>query len=161
MLSTLGLVAALSSMRTPGTALPAASLPSLRGPNVALRSLVGAPIVVVIVADWCDPCHAGMPSIVAAAARHPAVRFLAIDELESASRARAFVAATHVPFETVLLTNGAFSKPGVTDEQRAATGLDIPAVYVLDRRGVVVRAFVGADAMAGDKIEAALRALGP
>lgn len=161
MLSTLGLVAALSSMRTPGTALPAVSLPSLRGPRIALGSLRGAPSVVVVVADWCDPCHAGMASIVAAAARHPAVRFLAVDVLESAAHARAFVAATHVPFATVLLTDATFSKPGVTDEQRGATGLDIPAVYVLDRRGVVVRALVGADALAGDRIEAALRALGP
>lgn len=159
MLSTLGLVVALSSLRTHGTALPAATLPSLRGPSVALRSLIGRPSVVVIFADWCDPCHADMPSILASAKRNPSVRFLGIDALESAFHARAFVAATRVPFATLLLTNVAFSKPGVTDEQRGATGLDIPAVYVLDRRGIVVEALVGGDPHVGAKIDAALRAL--
>jgi thiol-disulfide isomerase/thioredoxin len=141
--------------------MPAGTLPSLRGPSVSLRAPAGKPSVVVIFADWCDPCHADMPSINASAKRHPAVRFLGIDELESAAHARTFVAATHVPFETLLLTNEAFSKPDVTDEQRGATGLDIPAVYVLDGRGVVVQAFVGGDPQVGTKIDATLRRLAP
>jgi len=139
--------------------MPAGTLPSLRGPSTSLRAPAGRPSVVVIFADWCDPCHADMPSIVASSERNPSVRFLGIDELESVARARAFVAATGVPFETVLLTNDAFSKPDVTDDRRAATGLDIPAVYVLDGRGVVVKAFVGPDPHVGAKIDAAVRAL--
>lgn len=115
--------------------------------------------MVVVFAGWCDPCRADMPSIVASAKRHPRVRFLGIDELESPARARAFVAATHVPFRTALLTSAPFLGADVTDAQRGATGVDIPAVYVLNARGIVVEALVGGDPRIGTKIDAALRAL--
>ncbi|HTA38499.1 MAG TPA: hypothetical protein VK760_05465, partial [Candidatus Acidoferrales bacterium] len=52
-----------------------------------------------------------------------------------------------VPFPVVLLSSAAFEVAGVTDEQRGATGIDIPAVYFIDAQGRATRAIVGADAV--------------
>jgi hypothetical protein len=55
-----------------------------------------------------------------------------------------------------LVTDAAFSKPDVTDEERAKTGIDIPAVYIIDSSGRSTQAFVGTDAAIPAKLEASL-----
>jgi peroxiredoxin len=152
----LALVLALAALRTTGAALPAGTLPLLDGGSVDLQSLKGRPAVIAVYADWCDPCKADMASIVAAAKGNPRAQFLGIDALEPAPRARAFVRATGIPFRTAMLTSDEFAPLGTTDEQRAATGIDIPAVYVLDRNARVVQAFIGGDPHVGEKISKAL-----
>ena len=91
-------------------------------------------------------CRENMPALVQLA-RTTSARFVGIDELESANAAKALVAEYKVPFPTVLLSATAFDAPGVTDEQRGATGIDIPAVYFIDAGGRSYKAIVGADAV--------------
>ena len=116
----------IAALRQPGAPVPAAALPNL--------------------ASWCDPCRENMAALVQLA-RTSSSRFVGIDELESANAAKALVAEYKVPFPTVLLSASAFDAPGVTDEQRGATGIDIPAVYFIDARGRSYKAIVGADAV--------------
>jgi D-serine deaminase-like pyridoxal phosphate-dependent protein len=99
----------------------------------------------VVFASWCDPCLKNLPAIVSLS-RNTSARFIGIDALESLAEAKAVVAKYHVPFRVALLTNDAFERPGVTDEQRGTTGIDIPAVYVIDGRGMSYKAFVGSQA---------------
>ena len=136
----------IAALRQPGTPVPAAALPNLAGGTLSLRSPDGKATVLVVFASWCDPCRENMPAIVKFA-RKSSARVVGIDELESASSAKALVAQYKVPFPTVLLSAPGFDAPGVTDEQRGATGIDIPAVYFIDAHGRSVNAVVGADAV--------------
>lgn len=136
----------IAALRQPGTPVPAAALPNLAGGTLSLRSPDGKATVLVVFASWCDPCRENMAALVQLA-RTSSSRFVGIDELESANAAKALVAEYKVPFPTVLLSASAFDAPGVTDEQRGATGIDIPAVYFIDARGRSYKAIVGADAV--------------
>jgi thiol-disulfide isomerase/thioredoxin len=148
----------IAALREPGTQLPAVTLPSLDGGTLSLRSDDGRPTVIVVFASWCDPCRANMPAILGLARSNNA-RFIGIDELESPKAARAFVRAAGVTFQTGLLTSPSFEAPGVTDEQRAATGIDIPAIYLIDSDGKSYEAFVGAEATNVSHVESALSRL--
>jgi hypothetical protein len=99
-----------------------------------------------------------LPAIVALS-RGASARFVGIDALESLSNAKGVVAKFKVPFSVALLTSDRFDRPGVTDEQRGSTGLDIPAVYVIDGHGVSYKAFVGPEASNVSGIRAAIQAV--
>jgi thiol-disulfide isomerase/thioredoxin len=148
--------AAIANLRTKGMRLPPVALPLLNGGRLELPSKPGTPTVIAVFGSWCDPCLAEAAAVEASAKRNPQARFIGLDVLESAEHARAFVSRAGVSFPTVLLTNAAFSKADVTDDDRAKTGIDIPAVYVLDAQGASTRAFVGADPDVAAKIDKAL-----
>ena len=148
----------VASLRQPGTPVPAAALPNVAGGTTSLRGGDGKPAVLVVFGSWCDPCKHNMPAILKLA-KTSSVRFIGIDALESMADAKAFVAAEGVPFPTVSLTAPEFDGPGVTDDQRGETGIDIPAVYVIDASGKSYKAFVGANAQDIASIRAALSKL--
>ena len=151
--------AAIAALRREGTHLPSATLPLLDGGSLELPFKPAKPTVVAVFAAWCDPCLAEAVAVEASAKRNPQARFVGLDVLESAEHARAFVRQAGVSFPTALVTNAAFSKADVTDDERAQTGVDIPAVYVLDAHGVSKRAFVGSDPHVAAKIDEALSSL--
>src|SRR5580698_2028412 len=78
----------IAALRQSGTAVPAAALPNLAGGTLSLRSPDGKPTVLVVFASWCDPCRENMSALVQLA-RTSSARFVGIDELESASAAKA------------------------------------------------------------------------
>ena len=102
----------IAALRTAGRRLPDATLPTVAGKTLRLRSLIGRPAVVVVFASWCDPCRADLPSVVRAWSRRRDATFVGIDELESVESARRFGREMHVPFATAVLTSAAFSWSG-------------------------------------------------
>jgi thiol-disulfide isomerase/thioredoxin len=130
-------------------------LPNIAGGTLPLRDSDGRVTVLVVFAAWCDPCRKNLPAI-ERLARNSRARFVGIDELESPANARALVAEYGVTFPVGILTAPAFDGAAVTDEQRGATGLDIPAVYVIDASGKSFKAFVGTNASAVSEIDAAI-----
>ncbi|MEO7202136.1 MAG: TlpA disulfide reductase family protein [Candidatus Tumulicola sp.] len=149
----------IAALRQPGVTVPPITLPNIAGGTLPLRDPNGRVTVLVVFAAWCDPCRKNLPATERLAQRSRA-RFVGIDELESTAKARALVAEYGLTFPIVLLTTPAFDGPDVTDDQRAATGLDIPAVYVIDSRSRSFKAFVGADAAAISEIAAAITGAG-
>jgi thiol-disulfide isomerase/thioredoxin len=151
--------AAIANLRTKGRRLPPVALPLLDGGKLELPSNPGAPTVIAVFGSWCDPCLAEAVALEASAKRNPQARFIGLDVLESAEQARAFVSRAGVSFPTALVTNAAFSRADVNDDDRAKTGIDIPAVYVLDAQGASTRAFVGVVPDVAAKIDRALSLL--
>jgi thiol-disulfide isomerase/thioredoxin len=147
----------IAVLRQPGVPLPPITLPNIAGGSLPLRDPHGRVTVLVVFAAWCDPCRENLPAI-ERLSRTSRARFVGIDELESPANARALVAEYGVTFPVGILTAPAFDGPKVTDEQRGATGLDIPAVYVIDARGRSFKAFVGENASAISEIDAAISA---
>jgi peroxiredoxin len=147
----------VAALRQPGASVPPITLPNIAGGTLPLRDPHGRVTVLVVFAAWCDPCRKNLPGI-ERLSRSSHARFVGIDELESPATARALVAEYGVTFPVGILTAPAFDGPNVTDEQRGATGLDIPAVYVIDARGRSFKAFVGTNASAISEIDAAISA---
>jgi thiol-disulfide isomerase/thioredoxin len=146
----------VAALRQPGLPVPPITLPSIAGGPLTLRDPHGRVSVLVVFGAWCDPCRKNLPAI-ERLARSSNARFVGIDELESQANARALVGVYGVSFPVGLLTAPAFEGPHVTDEQRGATGIDIPAVYVIDAGGKSFKAFVGAHAADTSEISAAIR----
>ncbi len=145
----------IAALRAPGAPVPAITLPNIAGGTLPLRDPHGRVTVLVVFAAWCDPCRENLPAI-ERLARSSHARFLGIDELESPAKARALVAEYGVTFPVGVLTAPEFDGSNVSDDRRAATGLDIPAVYVIDGHGTSFKAFVGTHASAISEIEAAI-----
>jgi thiol-disulfide isomerase/thioredoxin len=145
----------IAALHQPGTAVPAIALPSIGGGTLPLRDPHGRVTVLVVFSGWCDPCRKNMPAIERFSQTSRA-RFVGIDELESPAKARALVAEYGVTFPVGVLTTSEFDGPNVTDDKRGATGLDIPAVYVIDPHGRSFKAFVGTHAAALSGIENAI-----
>jgi thiol-disulfide isomerase/thioredoxin len=147
----------IAALRSPGTHVPSASLPNIAGGTLSLLPSGKRPTVIVVFASWCDPCLKNLPSIVGLSKRS-AARFIGIDALESVAAAKGLAKKYSIPFPVASLMTSEFNGPNVTDEQRGATGIDIPAVYVIDAHGASYQAFVGAQASDVGAIEKSIEA---
>jgi thiol-disulfide isomerase/thioredoxin len=86
-------------------------------------------------ATWCGPCHGEAPALEQFARSGSGARLVAIDYVDDAAAARAFVARYHWSFS--VLRDGA----GDTGRRFGVTGL--PTTYVLDRTGRIVATLHG------------------
>jgi thiol-disulfide isomerase/thioredoxin len=83
--------------------LPAVVLRDLDDRPVPLHSLAGKPLVVNLWATWCPPCRREMPVLVRAQQEHGDVRFVFVDQGESAADVRAFLHSTGLRPDHMLL----------------------------------------------------------
>jgi len=143
--------------RSPGPAslvgeeAPVLGLRDDRGEFVSLDAYRGRVTVMNLWASWCPPCRAEMPDLQRLADRY-ASRHLAIvgvNEGESAQRARSFAVSLGIRFPIWI---DAAQRYG-----RTYGALGLPTTVVLDRRGVVVRAFDGP--LTFDQMESAIAPL--
>ncbi len=79
---------------------PFGPLPGLDGGTVSAPYAAGHPTVVMLMASWCDPCKAEMPSIAAYLRTHSTgdVRVVAVDTNDQRASAQAFVRRDGVTF---------------------------------------------------------------
>ncbi|GAB3035096.1 TlpA disulfide reductase family protein [Oleiagrimonas citrea] len=71
--------------------LPDLTLHDLKGAPVSLRALTGKPMVINLWATWCPPCRREMPMLIDAQARDTGVRFVFVDQAESAETVRTYL----------------------------------------------------------------------
>ena len=85
---------------------PSVTLVGLDGRRVTLSDFRGRPLLINFWATYCVPCRTEMPLLQRIAARHPNLVVLLVDELDSTSSARSFVAELQITSTVLLDTDG-------------------------------------------------------
>lgn len=139
----------------PGEALPAVTARDWRGRAVELRKLLGRVTIIDFWASWCQPCRQALPALDAMARRKAAeglvVVVINIDDRRS--QADRFL-ADHLPHPAVTLLHD----PDTAILARfGAAGM--PALYVVDRAGIVRLAEAGYEPSRLEAIEAVIEKL--
>lgn len=118
--------------------LPAMTLTTLQGTATELQALTrGQPTVVNLWATWCAPCRAEMPVLAAAQSRESAVRFVFVNQGESAATVQQYLSGAGLPLQHVLLDPGSRLGPAV-----GSSGL--PTTLFYDAEGNLVDRHLGA-----------------
>lgn len=86
--------------------LPELTVLDLHGQPVELRALDGRPLVVNLWASWCPPCRREMPVLEAAQRNRPEVRFLLVNQGESAEAVQRFLREQGLSETAVVLDSG-------------------------------------------------------
>ena len=95
----------------------------------------GRPVFLNLWASWCFPCREEMPTIDAADARHPGVKFIGVAVQDSRAEAEAFAAEIQVAY-----TLG-FDDDNVVDDGYRPLGL--PASYIISENGLILERIFG------------------
>ena len=115
-----------------GEQLPDVNVQTLDGTDVAVRSLVGQPLVINVWGSTCGPCKQELPDFAAAHLTYgDRVRFVGIDYLPPSDREESFARDKGVQYELFYDTNGAF----INDVGIAA----FPVTLFVDATGTIVR----------------------
>ena len=118
--------------------LPKTPLTTLAGAPADLAEIAaGKPVVINLWATWCPPCRREMPLLAAAQKRESRVRFVFVDQGESAEAARRYLAAAGLDITNVLLDIG-----GGIPHEVGSEGL--PTTLFYDANGRLVDSHVGA-----------------
>ena len=127
----------LSGARGAAT-MPMTALATLEGGQpVDLRTAAaGRPVVVNLWASWCGPCRQEMPALARAQQREGTVGFLFVNQGESESAIRAYLAGLGLPLREVLLDPDSQLGPAV-----GSRGL--PTTLFYDAKGSLVDAHFG------------------
>ncbi|HYR97126.1 MAG TPA: TlpA disulfide reductase family protein [Candidatus Binatus sp.] len=125
----------------PGARAPDFTLRDQAGREVALSDLRGKVVCLDFWASWCAPCKAALPGLDAIAARHAreGLEVVAVNIDGRRSDAERFL-AEHLPAPAFRV----LYDPGASVLARFAPG-GMPALYLIDRTGIVRLAESGYD----------------
>lgn len=128
--------AALALAEPSRQSLPLLVMTDLEGREVPMASFKGKPLVVNLWASWCPPCRREMPELARAQLAHADVRFVFVNQGETAADVRAYLQAQGLQMENVLLDR--------TGRLAKATGSPgMPTTLFFDVRGVLVERRLG------------------
>lgn len=116
--------------------LPRLNLASLSGPQIALHAQQGSPMVINLWASWCAPCVVEMPVFAQAQQRHTGIRFVFVNQGESASVVRSFVQRQGYRLDNVVLD----------PEQQLSAAVRssaLPTTLFVDAEGRVLERHIG------------------
>jgi thiol-disulfide isomerase/thioredoxin len=138
-----------------GDRVPEFSLAARDGGTVVTADLRGKVVCLDFWATWCATCKAALPAL-DALARRPGfedVRFLAVNVDRDGELADKWLAQNLPATKLTLLRDGG----GTLLSRFGADGM--PALYVIDREGVVRRVEAGYETAALKQVESAIDAL--
>lgn len=128
--------AGLNVMQRTAPPLPSLVLSRADGQPVSLDAYRGRPVVMNLWASWCPPCRREMPVLAKAQADYPDVRFLMINQGESAHAVEAFVQSQGLRFDDLLLDPASLA-------MQAAGARGLPTTLFFDTNGRLVDAHLG------------------
>ncbi len=120
--------------------------------TLRLADYRGRIVVLNFWASWCAPCIEEFPSMVVLQQQMPQIAVVAISFNDEYNAYKAFVAENHLSslttiFDTTQKSNLAF---GTTRP---------PETYIIDRKGIIRRKFIGPQNWTSPEIESYLRSL--
>ncbi len=123
----------------------------LDGPVRSLNDFRGRIVVLNLWASWCPPCRAELPDLQRLYDTYRARKLavIAVNEGESADRARAFARALHIQLPVLLDQNQSYG--------RVYAALGLPTTIIINSSGTVVQGFDGA--LTFDQMKAAVAPL--
>jgi thiol-disulfide isomerase/thioredoxin len=95
----------------------------------------GRPVLMNILASWCEPCKRELPLLIDAAEDNPDIAFLGVDHQDQRESAEAFIEEYGVTFPTVFDIAG--------DVAYAIGGRGMPTTAMFDEDGVMVAMHTG------------------
>ncbi|MCF7750001.1 redoxin domain-containing protein [Bacillus subtilis subsp. subtilis] len=98
-----GLTLGMAHLQQARITVPELTLQSLQGEPMALADQQGKPMVINLWATWCAPCRREMPLFAAAQQREPGVRFVFLNQGESAEEVQQFLTHQRLELQHVLL----------------------------------------------------------
>ncbi|MBK4734967.1 TlpA family protein disulfide reductase [Noviherbaspirillum pedocola] len=116
--------------------MPDLVLPGLDGNSMSISALKGKPVVINLWATWCPPCRRELPVLRDAQMQCPDVAFVLVDQGESASQVRAYLASQGLALNNVLL-DSAFAM------SRQANAKAFPTTLFLDEQGRLIDRHTG------------------
>jgi peroxiredoxin len=119
--------------------------------TVHLADYRGKVVLVNFWATWCGPCVEELPSLLELHHDQPSLAILAVSIDEDPGAYARFLARRHVDLITVRDPSESAAKLFHTEMW--------PETYVLDRRGVIRRKFVGAQDWSSPEVRAFLKGL--
>jgi peroxiredoxin len=151
------LVVPISSYALPQTGKPAPPIKvvSTSGQKITLANYRGYVLVLEFFATWCDGCKESLPHLISFNRQYngkglqilglnPGVRG---DTLGVVQR---FIREKHINFPVALADNDLLLDYGVQP---------IPAIFIIDKKGVLVQKFVGFNPQIAEKMEATINTL--
>jgi thiol-disulfide isomerase/thioredoxin len=133
--------------------IPDIALEQLDGEQISLVQVAENNITVVnLWASWCPPCQREMPAFEKSAQQYPDIRFVMLNQQESADKVNDFLANNKLTFEHVLL-----DKTGKVADTFDAYGL--PVTLYFDQQGSLIESHMGEVSAAS--LSATLQRLSP
>ncbi len=119
-----------------GKPAPDFTLPGLGGDRISLKTFRGKVVLIDFWATWCPPCRNAMPGLNELYKRNfnRGFEVLAVSLDESPEPVRGFAKAENILFPVAVSGTDVAKQYGVTQ---------VPAVFLLDKNGIVVHSAVG------------------
>jgi thiol-disulfide isomerase/thioredoxin len=155
MLLTVGLVPSAHAKIAVGDALPAVSLLNWEGRAVRLEELRGKVVIIDFWASWCATCRRALPELEEISKRYATAGLVVVGVNVDQARSRADQFLTErLPHPTMLLLS---DPDGELLARFGAQGM--PALYLIDQKGIVKLAVAGYEPERLKAVEAAVREL--
>ena len=119
--------------------------------RVHLADYRGQVVLLNFWATWCSPCILEMPSLLQLHHEMPSLAVVGVSIDEDADAYKSFISRRHIDFTTVRDPNQSTPKLFNTDMW--------PETYVIDRKGMIRRKFVGAQDWNSPEIREYLKSL--
>lgn len=146
----LAVMLALGTGAPPPTRLPPLELVTAEGRRIVFPS--ERPLVLNLWASWCAPCRREMPTLIAAAHRHPQVDFVLLNQGEHAGEIARILSTLEIP-EALLAFDPA------AEASRALEVRGYPVTLFVDPQGRIAHRHFGA--LSAGSLAARIEALRP
>jgi len=152
-----GMLAPVQAMAVPrkGKAAPAVKVVTTAGHKVSLSGYQGQVVVLEFFTTWCEGCKLSLPHLISLNAKYgrQGLRVLGLNpgnRGDTLSVVRGFIKENGINFPVALVDNDLLMEYGVQP---------IPAIFIIDKRGILIQKFIGYNSQIQTAMETTIRTL--